>query len=126
MQLRAAWLHALNVQIELLQYGYPATRAATSRRAAGGPRYAVLVFEVSSLRAAAAHRHECGGRRLDDPTADRGADPGFAQRTDLDGIAVGLLELYSPATRAAPFQHLPEPFIRHRFETARSALKQHS
>ena len=126
MQLRAAWLHALNVQIELLQYGYPATRAATGRRVAGEPGYAGKVFEVSSLRAAAAHPLECGGRRLDDPTADRGAGTGFALRTDPDGNALGLLELHSPAFRAAPFQQLPGPFICHRFETAGSALKQHS
>lgn len=118
VQLRAAWLQAHNVQIELMQYSQPATTLASGRRVAGEPGFAAMVFEVDSLLAAVAHLRHCGGSAV-----DATAGTNVAQCSDPDGNRLTLLHLQSPAARAASFQQLPEPFITHRFETARSALK---
>lgn len=118
VQVRAAWLDADNVQIELMQYLQPATGSDTGRRTAGAPGFAHLAFEVSGLTAACDHLSACGGQLDSAPVTGAwqawGADP--------DGNRLLLLDLQSPARESLRIAAMVDPRITHRFAAARAAL----
>jgi catechol 2,3-dioxygenase-like lactoylglutathione lyase family enzyme len=118
VQLRAAWLDAGNAQLELMQYLRPATDRVTGRRTPGGPGFAHLAFEVTSLAAACARLQACGGR------LDAAPAPGDWQAwgADPDGNALLLLELQDPARSHLRIEAMADPHITRRFAAARAAL----
>ena len=117
VQLRAAWLNAGNMQIELMQYLHPATLAATGRRASGAPGYSGITFEVDDLNEASAHLRACGGSAEE-------VDPGAAlvAATDPDGNRLWLLDPRAAGAPQAAIAHLAAPRITQSFAAARAAL----
>lgn len=118
VELRAAWLDAGNVQIELMQYHRPASTEQTGRRDPGGCGYRALAFEVRDLGAAAAHLLACGGTWCPEGPAA----PDVLDGLDPDGNPLRLIQTEESGTGWASVGALSDPHVVQRFTRAREAL----
>jgi catechol 2,3-dioxygenase-like lactoylglutathione lyase family enzyme len=121
VDVRAAWVHGLNIGLEFWSYVQPPTRARAQRREIHEHGYSHVCFESDDIEADFAQAISLGAEPHAPPQALGGALAAYLR--DPDGNIVELLQWRSANARLA-IARTPHQHILKRMEEARAAARE--